>query len=101
MEQHGGADADRIAMNRGGDRDLVAGERPQQAPHRYVLAGAGIGHRLEEIAEIIPGGEVLALTLDGDQADGGVVRGAFDRVGQRRIHGNGNRVPPLRPRQND
>src|SRR5207249_6312831 len=51
--------------------------------------------------EVVPGSEVLALACEGDYADGFVARGALDRFGERGVHGDGDRVAPLGPRQRD
>ncbi len=88
-------------MNRRDDRDLVSGQRTKQAPNGNVLARSGLRHRLEEIAKVVAGGEVFALSLQADQADRIVVGGAFDRVGQRRIHGDGDGISALGPGQGD
>ena len=48
--------------------------------------------RIQEIAEVVAGSEILALAAEGDQTDGFVVVGALDRLGQRLVHGDGDRV---------
>jgi hypothetical protein len=99
MEQHGGPDPDAIAVDRGDDRGLALGEGSEQAPHRDFAAIAL--RRLEEIGEVVARGEILALAADGDHPDRRIVRGALDRVGKRRIHGDGDRVAALRPGERD
>ena len=65
MKQHGRADADAIAVDRGDDRRFAGGERAQQAPHRDVAVVAG--QRVEEIGKVVAGGEILAFAAEGDR----------------------------------
>jgi hypothetical protein len=86
-------------VHRGDDRDFAFGERAQQAPHRDVGRVAREG--VEEIAEVVAGGKVLALAADGDQADCGIARGALERLGQSGVHRDRDRIAALGPRKRD
>ncbi len=57
-----------------------------------------LGH---EVAEVVSGGEVLALSAQRDEAEALVARRALERIGQRGVHGDGDRVAPLGPGEGD
>jgi hypothetical protein len=97
MEQHRGADADAIAVHRRDQRSLAGGKHAQEAPHRNFFITTG--PHLEEVREIVAGGEVLALAAEGDQADGRIRARLLDRVRECGVHRDRYRIPPLRPRQ--
>ena len=100
MEQHGGADPDRIAVDGGDDWRFVVGQRPQQPPDRDVRRSRRRQFS-EEVSQVVASGEVLAAAFQGDDADFGVVGHALDRIGQFGIHCDGDRVAPIGPVHDD
>ncbi len=86
VEQHGRADANRIAVDGRDDGHLVLRQRPEQPPDGNVRSVPGkLGH---EIAEVVAGGEVLALAFDRNQPNCGIIGRIFNGACQRGIHGN-------------
>ena len=65
MEQHGRADADAIAVNSGDERSFACRQRAQEPPDRRFRRRRG--RRVEEVGEIVAGGEVLAFAAKGDR----------------------------------
>ncbi len=98
MKQHRRSDADAIAVDRGNDRDFAFREGAQQPPHRDVIVA---WHRIKEIGEVVSGGEILAFAADRDDPRFTVFPGAGDCVGERGVHGHGDRIPALRPIERD
>ena len=68
---------------------------------RHTGMSASRGMRVEEVGEVVAGGKILAFAAMVMTRIAVVARGAIDRVGQRGIHGDGDRVAPLGSGQGD
>ena len=100
VKQHGRADADAIAVNRGDDRRFAVASARSSRHTGISLVAAGA--RLQEIGEVVAGGEVLALAADGDHSDAVVIFGRCSIASARaRVHGDSDRVAPFRPSERD
>ncbi len=99
VEQHGRADPNGVAVHCGDHGHLILREGAKKPPDRNVRSVARqLGH---EVAEVVPGREVLAFAAKRDQTKRIVLRSRFECVRKRGVHGNGDGVAPIRTRQRD
>src|ERR1700682_4439104 len=102
MEQHGGADADRDAIDRGDDRLGVVGERIEKlrgvGGARRVCVGGTV---LQKIIEIVTRGKYAGPAGDDDAADLRIVLRGVDGFAHRAIHFLRDGVLLFRPPQLD
>ena len=100
MQQHGGADADRAALHGRDQRFGRARDRVDEARDMtFAVEGAGRHHR--ELADVVAGGEHVALAAQHDHADRLIGLGGDDGVGQSAIHGIGDGVLLVGPREGE
>src|SRR5438105_11683811 len=99
MEQHGGADADRDAVDRGNDRLDVMGEGIKKLDGGVGAGGrVGVGSAVfEEVVEIVAGGEDARAAGDDEAVDGRVVLRGVNRIAHGAIHVLGDGVLFFRP----
>src|SRR5712671_5970521 len=102
VEQHGGADADRDAIDRGDDRLDVVRERIEKlrgvgSAGRVAVGGAV----LQEVLEIVTSGKYTRAAGDDDAADRRIVLRGIDRLAHGAIHFLRDRVLLFRPPQLD
>jgi hypothetical protein len=102
VQQHRRADADGRAGD-GGDHRLVAlDQRAHELEHRRVLAvAAAAGRARHEVLDVVAGREDARLPGDQHRPHRAVGLGGVERVGHRLVHGDGQRVLLLRPRDLD
>ena len=85
MEQHGGADADRDAVDRGDDRLDVVRERIKKFDGVGRARRIGVGGAvLEEILEIVAGGEHAGAAGDDHAANCRIVLRGVDGIAHAR-----------------
>ena len=94
MQQHGGADADRKAADRGDQRFLIARERMEKF-HGLRPQPAAL-RRFEKFGDIGAGAERVGPAGDHDATDGLARRGFVQRGRHRHIHRLRQRVLLLR-----
>ncbi len=85
MHQHGDAHADGEAVDTGDDRLLRHDDALEKIEHGVAIAVAGHGG-LEEVADVVAGGERARHAQDQRRADGVARRRLVQRVGQRLVH---------------
>ena len=91
MQQHRGADADRVALHGGNQRTGGLAEIADEAMglgFAGVLA-AGLG---AEIGKVIAGRKTVAVALEQNHPDGSILLGALEPVRQRAVHGVAQRI---------
>ena len=102
VEQHGGADPDRDAVDGGDDRLDVVRQRIEEFYRirraRHVDLRCAL---LEEILDIVAGGEHAGAAGDDNAADFRVVLRGVDGIAHRAIHLVRDRVLLFRPPQRD
>src|SRR6202163_1102273 len=102
MEQHGGADADRDAIDRGDDRLSVVGERIEKLGRVGGAGGVGVGSTvLQKVIEIVTRGKYTRPAGDDDAADLRIVLRGVDGFAHRAIHFLRDGVLLFRPPQLD
>ena len=93
MKQHGGADADRDAIDRGDDRLDVVGQRIEELGGVGCARGTGVrGTVLEKILEIVTGCKYAGTTGNDDAANVRIVLRRIDGLAHRAIHFLGDRI---------
>src|SRR5438477_12905690 len=102
MEQHGGADADGDAVDGGDDRLDVMRQRIEEPCRvrrpRLVRIRRAV---LEEILEVVAGGEDAGAAGDDEAADVRIVLRGVDGIAHRAVHLLRDRVLLFRPPQRD
>jgi hypothetical protein len=98
MEQHRGADANRVALDGGNDRTrgLADGAYESMCLDLAGIPTIGLG---TEIGDVVSGGEAIAVSLQQNDAHRWIYLGAFQGVRHRAIHGVTQGVLLVRSRQ--
>ena len=91
MQQHRGADADGAALHGCDQRTARFSERLQETAD-MPLALKRARRNGSELADIVAGGEHVALAADQDHAGRRIGLGGFDGVGELAVHRIGQRV---------
>ncbi len=89
MEQHGGADADRRAIDRSNQRLAGVADGLEEDVYRAVGTAAFV---LDEIGNVVTAGETLGTALDDDGADAGIVLRGVDGLAHDAIHVTGQGI---------
>src|SRR6266498_2418579 len=85
MQQHGGADADGASLNGCDQWPARSSERLQETADMPLALNRACRNG-GELADVVAGGEHVALAADQEDADGWISLRAFDCVGQRAVH---------------
>src|SRR6202790_1575165 len=102
MEQHGGADADRDAVDRGDDRLDVVRERIEKFRRVGCARRIGVGGGVpQKFLNVVAGGKHARAAGDDEAADLWIVLRGVDRVAHGAIHFLGDRVLLFGPPQLD
>jgi len=95
MHQHGGAEADRVALHGGDQRCLAARQRVKKAQDRRAERTASHRHR-KKIADVVAGAEGGGCARDQQAAQRGILRHPLDAAGHGVVHRHGQSVFLLR-----
>ncbi|MNT26811.1 hypothetical protein D3C72_1624060 [compost metagenome] len=98
MQQHGGPDADGLAIDRGDNRYGRIGKGAQEAMH-VTFAGAISRRDRREFAEIIAGRKAVPVPLQQQYPDSPVLLCLLDGVGKCAVHLVRQGVHLVRPRK--